>query len=87
MTQEFYEKLQKVICECEQHPYEASVPCSFESGWEGRMSKESLGAWPKEYYTVLQHHKDEKLNEICERTHLKCFILCYNDGNMYLAYN
>ena len=87
MTQDFYDRLQKVIEECEQHPYEASHPCSFQSGWEGRISNTVLGKWTAEYYNILQHHKDEKVNEICERSHLKCFILCHNDGKMYLAYN
>ena len=86
MTQEFYDKVPKVICECEQHPYEASLPCSFESGWEGRMSKESFGVWTKEYYAVLQNHEDERLNEICGRSRLKCFVLCDKSGYMYLAY-
>ena len=87
MTKDFYDKLQKIIFECEQHPYEASQPYSFESGWEGRISKECLGTWTKEYYDILLHHKDEKVNEMCGKSRLKCFVLCDKSGCMYLAYH
>lgn len=87
MTQDFYDKLQKVINECEQHPFEASQPCSFESGWEGRISNTVLGKWTAEDYDIQLHHKDVMVNELCERSRLKCFVLCHKDGNMYLAYN
>lgn len=86
MTQDFYDKLQKVINECEQHPFEASQPCSFESGWEGRISNTVLGKWTVEDYDILLHHKDVKVNELCEMSRLKCFVLCDKSGFMYLAY-
>lgn len=86
MKKDFYEKLAKVIAECEAHPYKFSRPFNFGDGWEGRISKENLGVWSDEDYDTLFNHSDERVEEMCEKSSLDCFVICGEGGYMYLCF-
>ncbi len=87
MKQEFYDKLQQVITECEQHPYKTTEPMDFGNGWEGRVSKQNIGTWTDEEYDILLNHRDKKVNAMCENSRLDCFVYCDRGGYIYLAFN
>lgn len=86
MTQEFYDRLEKLVKECEAHPYKSSEPMDFCNGWEGRVSKKHLGTWSEEDYDILYNFKDERVNKICDDSRLECFVFCNKDGYMYLCF-
>lgn len=87
MKQEFYDRLKEVIKECEEHPYKNTHPIDMEGGWQGRISKESLGAWTDEDYDILWNHKDNRVDEICAASTLDCWVICEKGGYMYLVFN
>ena len=86
MTQEFYDKLGQLIKECEAHPYKTTRPINLGNGYEGRISKENLGTWTDDDYKTLFNHLDEKVDRICEKSNLDCFVYCEKGGYMYLVF-
>ena len=86
MKPEFYDKLKEIISECEAHPYQSTTPLNFGNGWEGRVSKKSLGTWSDEDYDTLWNHKDKKVDDICNASTLDCFVICDRGGYIYLAF-
>lgn len=86
MEQEFYDKLTNLIKECEAHPYKTTKPIDLGNGYEGRISKENLGTWTKEEYKTLYNHLDDKVERICEKSILDCFVYCDKGGYMYLVF-
>lgn len=85
MDNRFYKRLQKVINECEQHPYKATIPLDL-GGVVVRVSKNDLGTWTDEDYNTHLNKTDERTNEICARSRLACFVYCDRGGYMYLVF-
>ena len=85
MSDNFYKRLQTVIHECEQHPYKATIPLDF-GGVIVRVSKQILGEWTDDDYSIHLNRTDERTNDICTRSRLACFVYCDRGGYMYLAF-